>query len=114
MSMVIDANPVPLRADADGVLRVGQTRVTLDTIIAAHRRGDTPEAIVKQYPAVSQSDVYAIIGFYLRRRDEVEGYLDRRRREADALRQEMERKFPHEEFHERVLARAREQEKGEA
>jgi uncharacterized protein (DUF433 family) len=113
MSIMIDANPVPLRADTDGVLRVGQTRVTLDTIIAAHRRGDTPEAIVEQYPAVSRSDVYAVIGFYLRRRDEVDAYLDQRRREADALRQEMEEHFPHQEFRERVLARARQQGHGE-
>lgn len=114
MSIMIDANPVPLRADSDGVLRVGQTRVTLDTIVGAYRRGGTPETIVKQYPALSLTDVYAVIGFYLRRRDEVDAYVERRRREADALRQEMEKHFPHEDFRERVLARARNQRRGEA
>jgi uncharacterized protein (DUF433 family) len=114
MSIVIDANPVPLRMDADGVLRVGQTRVTLDVIISAHHRGETPEAISEQYPAVSVAEVYAIVGFYLRRRLEVDAYLDQRSHEADALRKEIEELFPPGEFREQLLSRARKSDQKEA
>ena len=52
MSLTIDAEPVPLQADADGVVRVGGTRVTLDTIVVAFQQGATAEEIAEQYPAV--------------------------------------------------------------
>lgn len=110
MSIVIDANPVPLRTDSEGVLRVGQTRVTLDTIIAAHRRGDAPEAIAEQYPAVSLSEVYAVVGFYLRRTKEVDDYLAQRQQEADTLRRQTEGDFPHEDFRQRLFSRRGSQE----
>ncbi len=35
MPLVIAAEPIPVEIDADGVARVGGTRVTLDTIVAA-------------------------------------------------------------------------------
>ena len=43
MTLLIEANPVPLRADPDGTIRVVGTRLTLDTIVAAHRDGASPE-----------------------------------------------------------------------
>jgi hypothetical protein len=33
MSLVIVDTPIPLKTDADGVVRVGHTRVTLDTVV---------------------------------------------------------------------------------
>jgi hypothetical protein len=41
---------IPLTADAHGVLRIGHTRVTLDTVLAAFAEGATAEEIVQQYP----------------------------------------------------------------
>ena len=35
MSLQVTAEPVPLASDADGVVRVGSSRVTLDTVVAA-------------------------------------------------------------------------------
>lgn len=40
-------SPACIRADADGVLRIGKTRVTLDTVITAFDLGATPEEIVQ-------------------------------------------------------------------
>ena len=31
MSLTVEAQTIPLKADKEGVMRVGQTRVTLDT-----------------------------------------------------------------------------------
>ena len=72
MSLVIESPPVPLQTDVDGVVRVGQTRVTLDTVIGAFKEGATAEEIVWQYPTLSLADVYAVIGYYLQRQPEVE------------------------------------------
>ncbi|HYV38047.1 MAG TPA: DUF433 domain-containing protein, partial [Gemmataceae bacterium] len=56
---------IPLLLDSDGVLRVSETRVTLDTIVGAFTEGATAEEIAQQYPSVPLADVYAVIGYYL-------------------------------------------------
>ena len=65
MMLVVTDQPIPLIADADNVVRVANTRVTLDTVIAAFREGATPETIAQQYPSLALADVYAVIGYYL-------------------------------------------------
>jgi uncharacterized protein (DUF433 family) len=65
MSLVIVDIPVPLKTDVDGVVRVGNTRVTLDTVVDAFREGATAEEIVSRYPSLLLADVYAVIGYYL-------------------------------------------------
>ena len=55
---------LPLTTDDDGVIRVGGTRVTLDTLIAAFTEGATAEEIAQQYPSVRLADIYSVIGYY--------------------------------------------------
>lgn len=79
MNLPAVSDPIPLVATEDGrVIRVTGTRVTLDTLIGAFKRGATPEEIAQDYSAVSLADVYAVITYYLRHRSEVEEYLARR------------------------------------
>jgi uncharacterized protein (DUF433 family) len=103
--MVIVANPVPLKADAEGTIRVAGTRLTLDTVVAAHHEGATPEEIAQRFPGVSLPDVYAVIGYYLRYRDEVEAYLNARREAANSFRQQIEAEMPSRFCREQLLAR---------
>ncbi len=105
MSLVVAAEPMPLVADADGVVRVGGTRVTLDTLVAAFREGATAETIAEQYPSVPLAEVYTVIGYYLHHQDEVHAYLERRRQEAGRVRQENERRFGPVGIRDRLLAR---------
>lgn len=80
---------------ADGVVRVGATRVTLETVVAAFREGATAEEIAQQYPTLGLADVYSVIGYYLRHRAEVESYLrDRQRQSAQARRENEARLDP--------------------
>lgn len=95
----------PLSLDADAVLRVGASRVPLETIVLEFRWGATPEEIVQRYPAVGLDDVYVLIGYYLKHREELDAYLARTEAEAAALRREMEARFPPHGFRERLLAR---------
>ena len=87
MSLALTAEALPLEVDAAGVVRVGRTRITLDTVIAAFKEGTTAEEIVQQYPTLSLADVYQVLGYYLRRTSEVEAYLDRRRGDSETIRQ---------------------------
>jgi uncharacterized protein (DUF433 family) len=96
---------MPLELDSDGVMRVGGTRVTLDTVVAAFNEGATAEEIAQQYPTLQLADIYTVIGYYLRRRDEVESYLSKRRELAEAVRRENEARFNPVGVRERLLAR---------
>jgi len=105
MSFLIATEPIPLEMDADGVVRVGGTRVTLDTIVAAFDEGVTAEEIVQQYPSLLLADVYTVIGYYLRRRPEVEAYLRQRQQQASEVRSQNESRFDPRGVRNRLLAR---------
>lgn len=51
----------PLKEDADGVLRVAGTRVSLDSIVNAFDTGATAEEIAYRYPALEIASVYEVI-----------------------------------------------------
>lgn len=87
MSLVLEQETPPLRAAETGAMRVGQTRVLLETVIRAFQDGASPETIVQRYSTLSLSDVYNTIGYYLRHRDAVETYLEQREQLAEAVQQ---------------------------
>jgi uncharacterized protein (DUF433 family) len=96
---------IPLEMDADGVIRVSKTRVTLDTIVIAFNEGATPEEVAQQYPCVPLADVYSMIGYYLRRRSEVEAYLSQRHQLAEQVRKANESRYSPIGIRERLIAR---------
>lgn len=96
---------IPIVIDADEVMRVKGTRVTLDTIVLAFQDGATPEEIVQQYQSLSLADVYLVIAYYLKRRPEVTAYLEKRQGQAKKIRKENETRFPPDGIRERLLAR---------
>jgi uncharacterized protein (DUF433 family) len=95
----------PLQTDRDGVIRVGKTRVTLDTVIQAFNEGATPEEIAQQYPSLDLTDIYATIAFYLRHREAVEAYLAERAQLAQTVRRENEARCDPAGVRARLLAR---------
>jgi uncharacterized protein (DUF433 family) len=96
---------VPLQAGVDGAVRVGNTRVTLDTLVLAFKEGATAEEIAQQYPSVALADVYHTIGYYLSRTAEIEAYLQRRHAEAERVRRQNEPRFDPSGIRDRLLAR---------
>jgi uncharacterized protein (DUF433 family) len=105
MSVVIEAPPVPLRTDEHGVMRVGRTRVPLDTVVYAFNQGSSPEEIVMSYPSLELVDVYAVVNYYLHNRTEVDAYLSQREVEATRIRDENEKRFPQEGIRVRLFSR---------
>jgi uncharacterized protein (DUF433 family) len=105
MSLLMNAESVPLVTDADGVVRIGSTRVTLDTLVAAFWDGMTAEGIVEQYPSLHLAEVYSIIGYYLRHQAEVDAYLRNRQNLADEVRRENEARCHSVGVRDRLLAR---------
>ena len=68
----------PVTLDEAGVLRVGHTRVTLDSVVEAFERGASAEEIAGQFSVLSLADVYGAISYYLHRHTEVQTYLHTR------------------------------------
>jgi uncharacterized protein (DUF433 family) len=94
MTVTLHADPVPLRVDETGTIRVGSSRVTLDVLLADYRKGLSPEEIARQLDSLDLADVYAALGYYHRHRQEVEEYLRRRADEAKSLRHAIEAAQP--------------------
>jgi uncharacterized protein (DUF433 family) len=103
------ARPPPLRLDESGTLRVGKTRVPIDTVVRAYENGASPEEIVLGYDTLQLADVHAVISYYLEHREEVEAYLERRRQHAKEVRARFEAHFPTSDIRKRLLARQKAQ-----
>ena len=71
---------------------VGDSRVLLEFVVRAFQDGANPEAIVQRYSTLALSDVCAVIAYDLRHRMEAEEYLVRREQNAEAVRQQIERR----------------------
>jgi uncharacterized protein (DUF433 family) len=101
--------PVPLRQEEDGTLRIGKTRVALDIVVRTFQDGATPEEIVQDFSSLKLSDVYSVIAYYLRHQDEVERYLREREAQAHEIRHQIEARWPTRDLRRRLLARQRKQ-----
>ena len=106
-SLSLITQSVPLASDADGVIRVGPTRVTLDTVVAAFREGLTAESIVEQYPSLALADVYSVIGYYLNHQQQIDAYLRDREACAVETRKDNESRFDPAGIRNRLLNRKR-------
>lgn len=105
MALAILAEPAPLTPNSNGVVYIGDTRVTLDTVVAVFKQGTTAEEIVQRYPSLRLGDVYASIAFYLNHQEDVEQYLQQRQQQAQEIRQMNEARFDPQGLRDRLLAR---------
>ena len=60
---------------AEGGWRIVGTRVSLDSLVYAYWEGQSPEAIVEDFPALRLEQVHGAIAYYLRNRPVIDGYL---------------------------------------
>jgi uncharacterized protein (DUF433 family) len=105
MTVTLEPQPVPLRVDDTGTIRVGSTRVVLDLVIRAFLEGLTPEEIAERYTSLELGDVYAVIAYYLGHREQLDLYLREREAQAGTLQQQIEARLPPEGIRARLLAR---------
>ena len=75
-----------------GTWRLANTRVSLDSIIAAFWSGATPEEICQDFSTLSLAQVYGSIAYYLSHREQVDAYLQEQQQAAARLRQELQRR----------------------
>lgn len=99
------SRPPPLRTDAHGVVRVGGTRVSLESVVVAFDRGASAEEIVESFPSLDLATVYATLAYVLNERASVNAYLESQRERVDELRADAERRFPSVGLRARLLSR---------
>jgi len=105
MTPTLEMKPLPLTVDQDDVIRVANTRVTLETLVSAFSDGATPEEIAQQYPTLGLADIYQVLAYYLHTSSEVAFYLRERDAKADASRRQNEKLFDPVGVRARLLAR---------
>jgi uncharacterized protein (DUF433 family) len=66
-----------------GAYRIAGSRVSLDSVVYAFWRGQSPESIVKSFPVLNLEQVYGAIAFYLANRTEIDAYLEREKAEFE-------------------------------
>jgi uncharacterized protein (DUF433 family) len=106
MSISFAAEPVPLKTDEHGDIRIGDSRVLLDLVVEAFENGATPETIAQMYSTLNLVDVYGAITYYLRHRQEVQDYLLDRGRRSEEIRHLIQaEQLPMHEIRQRLLDR---------
>jgi uncharacterized protein (DUF433 family) len=59
----------------DGAYRVGDTRVSLDSLVYLFGEGMSAESMVESYPALTLEQVHGALAFYLANQKEIDTYL---------------------------------------
>jgi uncharacterized protein (DUF433 family) len=70
------------------------TRVSLDSVVHAFLRGESPEGIAQSFPVLDLEQIFGALAFYMANREAVDRYLNEGRREFEAMRQEARRNSP--------------------
>lgn len=76
------------------MIRIAGTRVSLESLGVAHEEGASVEELADSFPDLTLPDIHAAIDYLLRHRDEVERYIEERRRQASEARERIRRDFP--------------------
>jgi uncharacterized protein (DUF433 family) len=72
----------------DGQYLVGDTRVSLDSLVYLFREGLSAESMVDSYPALTLEQVHGALAFYLGNQKEIDAYLAEGQRIADSQHQQ--------------------------
>src|SRR5438270_13067943 len=78
----------------DGVYRIGGTRVSLDSVVYAYRRGASPESIQRSFPALTLEYVHGALAFYLSHQTEMDKYLAEGEAEFEKLQRASRKAHP--------------------
>jgi uncharacterized protein (DUF433 family) len=70
------------------------TRVSLDSVVYAFLRGESPEGIADSWPPLTLEQVFGALSFYLANRESVDQYLSDGKQEFQLLREQSRQANP--------------------
>lgn len=69
--------------ERNGGYYVAGTRISLDSVVYSFERGNSPEAIQKEFPLLRLPQIYGAIAFYLDHEATIRGYLEAKEQTID-------------------------------
>jgi uncharacterized protein (DUF433 family) len=78
----------------EGIYRVADSRVSLDSIVYAFLEGHTAESIQQSFPVLTLEQVYGAITYYLANREAIEVYLQKQEAAFQTLKETLHRNNP--------------------
>jgi uncharacterized protein (DUF433 family) len=78
----------------NGGYYISGTRISLDSVVYAFRRGSAPESIQRSFPLLTLEEVYGAIAFYLANEAEIDAYLKNSEAEFEAFSKSLRQSNP--------------------
>jgi uncharacterized protein (DUF433 family) len=104
MASIVGTIPKPVRL-LEGVFKVGDSRVSLDSVVYAFNEGNDAAEIQRQYDSLSLAQVHAAIAYYLHNKEKVDAYIIDHENKREKFWREHEAQFPPKITREILLAR---------
>jgi uncharacterized protein (DUF433 family) len=80
--------------ERSGAYFIAGTRVSLDSVVHAFLRGESPEGIAESFPALALEQVLGSLAYYLANRDRIDEYLRQGAEDFERLRQQARQNNP--------------------
>jgi uncharacterized protein (DUF433 family) len=80
--------------ERSGAYFIAGTRASLDSVVHAFLRGESPEGIAESFPALTLEQVLGSLAFYLANREEIDQYLRQGAEDFERLRQQAHQNRP--------------------
>jgi len=78
MAVTFGTLPKVVRRVEGGTLRVGNSRVSLDSVVYEFNRGENVIQIQESFSSLSLADIHAAIAYYLHNKEKVDKYISKR------------------------------------
>ena len=78
----------------DGGYFIKGARVSLDSLVYAFLRGESPEGIAESFPALTLEQIFGALAFYMANREVVDRYLCEERQEFETMRRRAKQNNP--------------------
>ncbi len=72
----------------EGAYRIGDARVSLDSLVHLFRKGMSAESMLESYPALTLEQVHGALAFYLANQKDIDQYLAEGQRAAQSQHQQ--------------------------
>ena len=105
MASTVGTIPKPVRRNSAGVLRVGDSRVSLDSVVYLFNKGETAAEIQYAFDSLSLAQVHTAIAYYLHNKEKVDAYLAEREIKKAKIREEITSKYSKPGMRELLLSR---------
>jgi uncharacterized protein (DUF433 family) len=73
---------------------IKNARVSLDSVVYAFLRGESPEGIAESFPALGLEQIFGALAFYMANRETVDQHLRQGQAEFEVLREQARRDNP--------------------